>query len=116
MIASPASVEVILHNLLSNAVKYHDPNKPGAVVHVASNKIAGGVELVVSDNGVGIDPAHQDRVFEMFRRADSRSGDGIGLALVRKQASLIGGEVSLSSAVGAGTKVKFTLPDEGDVA
>ena len=116
VIANPESVEVILHNLLLNAVKYHDPNKPGAVVHVMSHKIEGGVEVIVSDNGVGIDPAHHERVFEMFRRADSRSGDGIGLALVRKQANLIGGEVSLSSSLGEGTIVKLTLRNEEDAA
>ncbi len=105
-------VEIILHNLLSNAVKYHDPEKPLAEVCVTSKSVEGGmVELCVSDNGVGIPAEHQNSVFDIFRRIDSRGGDGIGLALVKKHVARLGGEVELESEPGKGTSFRVRLPD-----
>lgn len=110
IVAKPTGIEIILHNLLDNAVKYHDPRKKTASIRVSSRKASGGVEITVADQGVGISKPHHANIFDMFRRADPRSGDGIGLALVKKQVTRHSGRISLDSAVGQGTSVTIFLP------
>ena len=112
IVAKPTGIEIILHNLLDNAVKYHDPRKKRAKIHVSSRKASGGVEITVRDQGVGISTTHHKHIFDMFRRADPRSGDGIGLALVKKQVTRHGGRIGLDSAVGQGTAITVFLPQQ----
>ena len=73
---------------------------------------AGQVALYVRDNGIGIDPAHQARVFELFHRLDPRvEGTGLGLALARRIVETHGGRIWVESAgAGRGSTFCFTLP------
>jgi len=65
----------------------------------------------VSDDGPGIDPADQQRIFERFERADaSAGGTGLGLAISRRLARSMGGDVTLESAPGDGARFTLTLP------
>lgn len=112
VVAKPTGVEIMLQNLLDNAVKYHDPRKKTARIKVQSKAAEGGVEITVSDEGVGISKTHHQAIFDLFRRADPRSGDGIGLAMVKKQVTRLGGRVSLDSKVGEGTSVRIFLPQD----
>ncbi len=68
------------------------------------------VTLAVIDDGIGIAPADHAVVFEPFRQAGRREGTGLGLALVQKLVALHGGQVTLVSAVGAGSTFTVTLP------
>lgn len=98
----------ILVNLLGNAVR-HSPE--GGTVHLTFAKTAGTASVTVADNGPGIDPADQQRIFERFERADAREGGtGLGLAISRRLARSMGGEVSLESAPGTGAQFTLTLP------
>lgn len=113
--AKSTGVQIVLQNLLDNAVKYHNPKKKKVLITVETRNVEAGVELVVSDNGSGIPASDKDAVFDMFRRADPRSGDGIGLALVKKHVAGLGGKISLQSQVGKGTSVRVFLPQkQGD--
>ena len=114
ILTRPDDLEVVLHNLLSNAVKFNDPKKGGVKVAVTSRKSDQGVEIAVVDNGIGIPDALQEDVFQMFRRVDKRSGDGIGLALVRKHMGRLGGKITLKSQVGQGSAFQLTLPQNGE--
>jgi two-component system sensor histidine kinase SenX3 len=99
-------------NLLDNAVKY---SAAGAAVHVSATRGDGAVELVVSDEGIGIPRRDLDRIFERFYRVDrARSrgtgGTGLGLAIVRHVASNHGGDVSVRSTEGVGSSFTLSLP------
>ncbi len=93
---------LILENLLSNAAKYRDPHASDSRVWFDSWEDKDRFCFSVSDNGVGIEPQYQDRVFNLFQRVNhgDQAGDGVGLALVRKNVIQLGGEISLNSADG----------------
>lgn len=103
----------LIKNLVENGVRYNDD---GGYVKVNIEKQKGGVSLVVSDNGIGIEPEHVGRVFERFYRVNkSRSretgGTGLGLAIVKHICALYGAEIKLESKLGVGTKVSVFIPD-----
>jgi two-component system, sensor histidine kinase and response regulator len=102
----------VLVNMVSNAVKFIDPNKP-AEVTIRDEKRDGFVRVWVEDNGIGIAPEHQGRIFRIFERLHGResySGNGIGLAIVEKAITRMHGKVGVESAVGEGSKFWFELP------
>ncbi|OAI42904.1 hypothetical protein AYO42_01920 [Rhizomicrobium sp. SCGC AG-212-E05] len=114
MFADRRAVKQILVNLLSNGVKY---TPPGGEVRVTA-RIAGGMEIVVSDSGAGISKADLERLgrpFEQVENAETRAkeGTGLGLALVKSLALMHGGEAVLESALGEGTTVTVRLPHAG---
>jgi signal transduction histidine kinase len=106
----------ILLNLLSNAVKF---TPSGGTIAVKAKAVAGGVEVAISDTGVGIAPQDQEAVFEEFRQVGTdytrkAEGTGLGLALTRKFVELHGGRIWLESAVGRGSTFSFYLPDQAE--
>lgn len=111
-----ASVDVSLisrlfQNLLDNAVKY---GRPQGNIWVSLGKSEGEILLSVRDDGMGISPEHQDKIWQRFYQADpSRSGDsgaGLGLSMVKKIAELHGGYMSLDSVEGKGSVFTLHLP------
>ena len=106
-----ALAEAVL-NLLVNAHKYTGETK---CITLHTRDVAGGVEIAVEDNGVGIPKAEQARVFEPFRRGDDRlrsqaAGVGIGLSIVRDVARAHGGRVRVDSGTGRGSTFTIFLP------
>ncbi|MBI2170191.1 MAG: response regulator [Actinobacteria bacterium] len=105
--ADPALVRLLVDNLLSNALKFtRGRNSARIEVHARDGAYA------VSDNGIGIDPAHVDRIFGVFERLhtqDEYEGTGIGLATVQRIVSKHGGQVWVESAPGQGTTFWFSL-------
>ena len=106
----------ILYNLLSNAIKF---TPDGGLVEVHSTVVrrqkADWLELSVVDNGIGIKPEDQSRIFEEFQMADStlskrQQGTGLGLALSRRLAEMHGGEIRLKSEVGQGSTFVVAMP------
>jgi signal transduction histidine kinase len=111
--ADERKLKQILINLLSNAVKF---TPEGGSVRVAATRVPGGVEIAVTDTGVGIAPEDHAAVFEEFRQVGKdytrkAEGTGLGLALVRKFAELHGGRVGLRSEAGKGSTFTVFLPD-----
>jgi PAS domain S-box-containing protein len=107
-----ASLTQCLTNLLDNAVKFV-PRGVAPRVRVYSEPRDSHVRLWIEDNGIGIDPAVQSRLFEMFQRlhrGDDYVGTGIGLAIVRKAAERMHGSVGVQSELGKGSRFWLELP------
>lgn len=102
----------IIHNILSNSVKYSDPAKETSRLCIEINVDSQNCALIFSDNGKGISPENQSRVFEMFYRGTTeRSGSGLGLYIVKEMTERIGGTIQLQSTLGEGTTITLTLPN-----
>jgi len=102
----------IMLNLLSNAVKF---TPEGGRVGVSAQLNGQGVEIAVTDSGLGIAVADQEAIFEEFRQVGSdytkkAEGTGLGLALTRRFVELHGGTIRVASAPGRGATFTFTLP------
>ena len=102
----------ILYNLLSNAIKF---TPEGGSVEIQTHEAEDYIEIAVIDNGVGIDPADHERIFEEFRMLDStltkkQQGTGLGLALSRRLAQLHGGTVRVQSVLTQGSVFTLVLP------
>ncbi len=102
----------ILYNLVSNAIKF---TEQGGQVLVETQKDADNFTVAVEDTGIGIAPEDQERIFDAFQQVDSSSdrrykGTGLGLALVRRFVELHGGQVTLQSTPGRGSRFHVFLP------
>jgi len=104
----------IFANLLDNAVKYRHPGRRLMLKVSGEVKGEGTVVYTVSDNGLGIKAAEQEKVWNIFYRcsgaAAAGAGEGIGLAMVRRMAERSGGRTWLQSEEGAGTQFFVELP------
>jgi len=112
-----AQLAQLLENLVENGLKFRGAGEPR--VHVEA--VDGGEHwrLSVRDNGIGIEPAYQERIFEVFQRleaGDRFPGTGIGLALSRRIVQRHGGRIWVESEPGRGTEVLFTIPKRGEAS
>jgi PAS domain S-box-containing protein len=101
----------VLQNLIDNAAKFIG-ERPNPRIEIGQNGFENDMPILyVKDNGVGIDPIHQDRIFGLFNKLDATSdGTGIGLALVKRIIEVHGGRIWVQSEVGKGSTFFFTLP------
>ena len=119
VLADATRLQQVLWNLLSNAVKF---TPKGGRISVSARQTGDRAEIVVTDTGIGIDPAFLPHVFDRFRQADSATtrrygGLGLGLAIVHDLVRLHGGEVDVQSAgVGQGATFSVTLHTTRSVA
>ncbi|AEH36695.1 ATP-binding protein [Halopiger xanaduensis] len=107
----------VFQNLLTNAVQYSGDGPPQ--VRVSAERAGDMWDVSVRDEGVGIDPDDQDRIFEVFQRLHGREehpGTGIGLSLCRRIVERHGGDIRVDSEPGEGTTFSFTLPAVGTAA
>jgi signal transduction histidine kinase len=103
-------IKQVLFNLLSNALNFTDRD---GYVRVAARDLGEKVAISVQDDGVGIAPDDQARIFLEFEQAGkskAQEGTGLGLALSRRFVELHGGELSVDSTPGKGSTFMFTLP------
>ena len=112
IVADERKVKQVVFNLLSNAVKF---TPDGGRVDVQAARDNGEVRVAVRDNGIGIDEADRERIFEEFQQASrdserSREGTGLGLALSKRYVELHGGRIWVESEVGRGSTFTFALP------
>lgn len=107
--ADPALLDEVLRELIANALRFRGKRPP--VIEVNASERDACVEVCVRDNGIGIPPAHLERVFVIFQRlATGRNGTGVGLAICRKIIDLHGGRIWAESNRGEGAAIHFTLP------
>jgi len=109
--ADRRALEQVLMNLLSNAIKY---NRRGGRVGVHIGTSAGSVQFAVSDEGPGLTPAQQARLFQHFERLGAETsgvpGSGLGLVISRELAQSMGGELQVQSRSGAGSTFTLVMP------
>lgn len=113
LITDRMRVEQILKNFLSNAIKFTDKG----FVQLQIYREPKGLSFAISDSGIGIAPEQQDTIFEAFRQADGTTnrkygGTGLGLSISKELTQLLGGEITIKSAVGQGSTFILTLPLE----
>jgi signal transduction histidine kinase len=112
--ANRTLLEKALLNLVSNGIKFTAPGTTPNL-HVRAEQRDGFRRLWVEDNGIGIDPEHQERIFRLFERLNGMEkypGTGIGLAIVRKSIESLGGRVGVESSPGDGSRFWMELPGE----
>jgi len=105
-----SAMDQIIRNLLSNAVKYSDKKVCEIVVH--GKEVEGRYQIAVTDNGPGIAPEHQEKIFELFNKVESEvkaDSHGIGLATVRSILNAFGERIWVKSSVGEGATFYFTM-------
>lgn len=112
ILADPLQLKEVLHNLITNAIRY---TPAGGCITLSVRRQDEGVQLSLSDTGVGIDPPQCQRVFEEFYKADTarndRSTSGLGLSICRRLIEAHGGQIWIeSSGLGQGTTVHCLLP------
>ncbi|MDT5193086.1 MAG: two-component system, OmpR family, sensor histidine kinase PrrB [Mycobacterium sp.] len=108
MVGLPAGLRLVIDNAIANAVKHGDATE----IQLSAISSADGVEIAIDDNGAGVPEEERDGVFARFSRGSnaSRSGSGLGLALVAQQAELHGGTASLGSSPLRGARLLLRLP------
>ena len=113
VVADERKIKQVMLNLLSNAVKF---TPEGGRVDVRAVPTDGGVEVSVTDTGIGIAPENQELIFEEFRQvggdyAHKREGTGLGLTLARRFVELHGGRIWVKSQPGQGSTFTFSIPE-----
>jgi PAS domain S-box-containing protein len=111
--ADPSELNQLFQNLIGNALKFHSDAPPS--VEVSAERKGGEWIFSIRDNGIGIDPKHADRIFQVFERVHSHkqySGSGIGLATCKKIVERHGGRIWVESEPGKGSTFRFVLPAE----
>lgn len=101
----------VFANLIGNALKYASPERL-LVLGIQGERMGGKVTYHVSDNGIGIAEAHQERVFDLFHRLNpvDSEGQGIGLSIVARALERMGGQIILTSVEGEGSRFSIELP------
>lgn len=111
----PAVLVQAISNLLDNALKFSEPGVRPRIRLRSEEAAPRWRRLWVEDNGIGIAPEHQQKVFEVFQRLHSHAeypGTGIGLAIVRKGIERLGGSIGVDSRPGEGSRFWIELPEE----
>jgi signal transduction histidine kinase len=111
VLGHPTLLQQVLGNIIGNALKFVPAGIPPRV-QISTELTEGKVRVLVKDNGIGIKPEYQDRLFKMFERLHSNQefpGTGIGLAIVARAVERMGGSTGLESQPGKGSTFWFEL-------
>jgi two-component system, LuxR family, sensor kinase FixL len=114
--ADPLQMRQLLQNLVSNSLKFHGATPPLIQIKSAVGSEADGqlqCQITITDNGIGFDDSHRDRIFTVFQRLHSRQdyeGTGVGLAICRKIVQRHGGHITAFGKPGQGSTFVIKLP------
>jgi two-component system, OmpR family, sensor histidine kinase KdpD len=107
----PVRIEQVIRNLVDNAVKF---SPSSGTIDISAARHGSEIVVTVKDDGPGVAPEYQDRVFERFFRVEREgsnvAGAGLGLAICKRFVELHGGRIELESRPGQGAAFRFTLP------
>ncbi|WP_435278851.1 sensor histidine kinase [Streptomyces sp. 1222.5] len=115
VVGDSTQLGMLWQNLLSNAIKFRSLDRPPRI-HIGAVSDDGVWEFTVTDNGIGIAPEFQEKVFVLFQRLhtkDAYPGTGIGLAMCKKVVEFHGGTIGIDPDYKLGTRVVLTLPAVG---
>ena len=107
-IAEVTPLETVLRNLIGNAIKHYDGDSDKGEIIFTAHPVGDIAEIIIADNGPGVDPQFHEKIFEVFQTLEPRDeveGSGIGLALVKKIVESQGGDVRVESELGKGTQM-----------
>jgi light-regulated signal transduction histidine kinase (bacteriophytochrome) len=112
VVADSSQLEQLLQNLVDNAIKFCTKKSPA--VHIGAHPDSDGWTLFVHDNGIGVDPSYNERIFQAFQRLHSREypGTGIGLAICKKIVERHDGRLWIESQPDIGSTFSFRLPNK----
>ena len=112
----PSKLKIVLKNLIRNAVKFTEEGS----VTVEAQGLCGGVEVSVSDTGIGIPAEALELIFEPFRQVgltlSERRGIGLGLHIVKRLLALLGGTIRVESKLGSGSTFRVWVPREHSIS
>jgi PAS domain S-box-containing protein len=112
IVGDPTKLRQVFQNLIANGIKFHRQDRMPRV-YISASQTPGTWTFSVSDNGIGIEPQYQERIFALFQRLHPRAdypGTGIGLAICKRIVERHGGQICVESAPDVGTTFRFTLP------
>jgi two-component system, sensor histidine kinase and response regulator len=114
LVGDPLRLRQVLVNLLGNAIKFTELGQVVLEVDPAPGQEPGFLLFTVADTGIGIPPDKLDSIFSSFTQVDSSTtrthgGSGLGLAIAQRLVTMMGGQISLQSAVNQGSKFSFTI-------
>lgn len=103
-------INQVFSNLIDNAIKYRSPERE-PILKISGVENENNVTYCIEDNGIGIPETELDKIFDVFYRInpENQDGEGIGLSLIKKTIERLGGEISVGSEEGKGTKFYITL-------
>ena len=105
-------LKVILSNLISNALKYQNKNEANPFLSIDAVVTTSKVEITIADNGIGIIPQCQSKIFDMFYRATTHgNGSGLGLYILKETLNKINGKISVTSTPNVGATFKLEIPN-----
>lgn len=111
--SDPVRVRTVISNILSNAVKYYDPQKNRPFVNISVTINEDICIIKMEDNGIGIEPKYQQKIFDLFFRAtDQSQGTGLGLFIVKDTVEKLKGNIEVKSELGRGTVFTISVPNQ----
>lgn len=113
IVTDEIKLKQILMNLLTNAIKFTDYGHVSIAYKI--NEAAAAIEFTIQDSGIGIADNHQTHIFDRFKRIENDAsikagGLGLGLAISKAYAEMLGGQLTLKSAIGIGSVFSLTIP------
>ncbi len=105
-------VRIIINNILLNAIKFHDEYAQSKTICVRVKTNLTGSTIEIEDNGIGIEPEFQDKIYDMFfRGVHKNAGSGVGLYVAKEAVKKINGTIHMESTPGVGTKFIVQIPN-----
>lgn len=111
----PFALQAVLREVICNSMKFHDSSRPLEIRIESDVSPNGGIRIVVTDNGLGIDPDMTEKIFLPFGRVHDRTrypGFGLGLAHCRKVVEMHGGRIVVAASDPVGLCVEISFPDD----